>query len=104
VWGLKKIEHPCRAYFRACVKHSHGFSSETGHAVPIAFPERRPTIEGAASDIRCGPPLQSPHVAAIRHLVEGGPRPLPRNFVGTCPVRQSTGSFDPNGRHKAHPR
>src|SRR5450759_3850489 len=53
--------------------------------------------------------MRSAHFTKLRSVASWSgiscrwPRPLPRNCVGTCPVRHSTGSFDPNAVSRAAP-
>ena len=53
--------------------------------------------------------MRSAHLTKVRSVASWSgiscrwPRPLPRNCVGTWPVRHSTGSFDPNAVSSAAP-
>src|SRR6478736_6346821 len=89
-----------------CVNTSQGISSEAGPRRPDSISwKARPTMAGATS----GYSMRSAHFTNVRSVASWSgiscrwPRPLPRNCVGTCPVRQSTGSFDPNAVSSAAP-
>ena len=89
-----------------CVKTSHGISSATGPRRPDSISwNARLTSAGALS----GYSIRSAHFTKVRNVASWSgisckwPRPLPRNCVGTCPVRHSTGSFDPNAVSSAAP-
>ncbi len=82
-----------------CVNTSQGISSDAGPRRPDSISwKARETIAGAAS----GYSMRSAHLTNVRSVASWSgiscrwPRPLPRKFVGTCPVRHSTGSLQPN--------
>ena len=88
------------------VKTSHGISSATGPRRPDSISwKARDTSAGAAS----GYSMRSVHLTKVRNVASWSgiscrcPRPLPRNAVGTCPVRHNTGSFAPNAVSRAAP-
>ena len=62
-------------------------------------------MAGAAS----GYSMRSAHLTKVRSVASWSgiscrwPRPLPRNAVGTWPVRHSTGSLQPNAVSSAAP-
>ena len=89
-----------------CVKTSQGISSATGSA-----PSRQHFLERARDQRRRGVGIFDPvgpfHEGSqrrelIRHFVQMAAA-LAEKCVGTCPVRQSTGSFDPNAVSNAAP-
>ena len=91
---------------QACGYMAYGYARSTGKpGVFSVVPGPGVLNAGAAS----GYSIRSAHLTKVRKVASWSgiscrcPRPLPMNAVGTCPVRHSTGSFDPNAVSNAAP-